>query len=137
MTQAITTAKLAEQLAQMFTIVTKLSDRLDSIAQQQVAAAKVLTPPKKAAAPKPAPKDWSFLPWHLPLEEFIAFREECEADFSVGGNQQTGRALAVVLKKSSGHAEGQLYINWRNSVSADEALAFWKTLGCESIPEGL
>jgi uncharacterized protein YoxC len=76
-------------------------------------------------------------PWRMPLEEFLGWRDGVKADWSDNGNAKTGQRLARALKRSSGHAEGQLYINWCGTVGRPAVKAFWIARGFKEIPEGL
>ena len=76
-------------------------------------------------------------PWRLPLESFKGFEAQTKANWEEGGNAKTGQKLARVLKRSSGHAEGQLYINWCTRVGRPAVKEFWLSKGCSEIPDGL
>lgn len=76
-------------------------------------------------------------PWRMPLEDFIGWRDSVKADWSDNGNARTGQRLARALKRTSGHAEGQLYINWCGKVGRTAVKAFWIARGYREVPEGL
>lgn len=76
-------------------------------------------------------------PWRLPLEQFLSWREGIKQDWTDSGNSRVGQRLARHLKRSSGHAEGQLYIDWCARVGRPSVKAWWISRGFKEIPEGL
>jgi len=76
-------------------------------------------------------------PWRLPLEDFLSWREGIKQDWSDNGNSRVGQRLARNLKRSSGHAEGQLYIDWCGKVGRPAVKAWWISRGFKEVPEGL
>lgn len=76
-------------------------------------------------------------PWRMALEDFITFRDSCKADWNENGNAKVAQRLARALKRTSGHAEGQLYINWCAKVGRAAVKAFWISRGFAEVPEGL
>jgi hypothetical protein len=88
----------------------------------------------ESAAPH---KDVRNEPWRMSLAEFIDYKDDVEADWDDNGNAKVGQRLAKALKRVSGHAEGQLYIDWCKSVGRDKVRAFWIGRGKTEIPDGL
>jgi len=76
-------------------------------------------------------------PWRMKLEDFLGWKSSVKADWEPNGNAKTGQRLAKALSRTSGHAEGQLYINWCAQVGRDAVRAFWISRGKTEIPEGL
>ena len=76
-------------------------------------------------------------PWRLPLEEFVAMKNDIKPDWSDAGNAKTGQRLAKYLRRSSGHTEGELYIRWCGKVGRPAVKAFWLSRGFSEVPEGL
>jgi len=76
-------------------------------------------------------------PWRLPLEEFINWKQGIEQNWEPNGNARVGQRLAKALRRTSGHAEGQLYINWCGKNGRAAVRAFWISRGFDSIPDGL
>ena len=76
-------------------------------------------------------------PWRLPLEQFVGWKTGIEQNWEPGGNSRVGQKLAMCLRRNSGHAEGQLYINWCNKMGRAAVKAFWISRGFSNIPDGL
>jgi hypothetical protein len=87
--------------------------------------------------PTNAPANNRTEPWRLPLEEFVSYREGVKQDWSEGGNARVGKKLAAALKRTSGHAEGQLYMDWCKQVGRAAVKAFWIGRGFDGVPSGL
>lgn len=92
---------------------------------------------KPQGAPKPQENQGQMDPWRMKLEDFVGFRDGCKADWSDNGNARVAQRLSKHLKRTSGHAEGQLYINWCEKVGKPVVKAFWSSMGFSDIPEGL
>lgn len=76
-------------------------------------------------------------PWRMELRSFIEWKANVKQDWTDMGNARIGQRLARALKRSSGHAEGQLYLNWCAKVGKPAVKAFWKSRGHEDVPNGL
>jgi hypothetical protein len=90
----------------------------------------------KPAAPT-QPKQEVLDPWRMRLEDFVGFRDGCKPDWSDAGNARVSQRLAKHLKRTSGHAEGQLYINWCDKVGRAVVKQYWSSMGFSEIPGGL
>jgi hypothetical protein len=93
--------------------------------------------PRHEASPVKAPVETRAEPWRLTLEEFINFKSDCHINWDDNGNAKVAQRLARSLRRSSGHAEGQLYINWAKQNGRASVKAFWISRGFSEIPEGL
>jgi hypothetical protein len=134
---------LEEQIGTINTTIANLSTLMEKVLAMQAnqaQAAKIIEPHKAnktAAAAKPVRNvkiDVDALPWRLELEEYLEFRSTCRPNKL---SRWTGERLEELLGKKSGFAEGQLYRNWRDDASEEEALAVWKSCGFKNIPDGM
>lgn len=92
---------------------------------------------KPAVDHPPIVSDTRTEPWRMPLQDFIAWKSDLKADWAEHGNAKTGQRLAKFLKRTSGHAEGELYLQWCAKVGETTVRTFWRSKGFEAIPEGL
>jgi hypothetical protein len=128
----VTNEKLHEQLSLMFTQFESLIARIAAMEAQQKAASAAIAPKaqrQQQPTSESRPLRITQGPWRLELEAFLEYKEDVECDWSDGANQKVGQALAIACGRGSGHAEGQLYIEWRDSVEPETVLAFWNSVG--------
>jgi len=76
-------------------------------------------------------------PWRLPLEQFVNWKSGIEQNWEPNGNARVAQRLAKALARTSGHAEGQLYINWCDKAGRAAVKTFWHSKGFDEVPEGL
>jgi hypothetical protein len=128
----VTNEKVIEQMTFLFTQFETLIAKINAMEAAQKAAAAAIAP-KAQWGDKPASDSRPLRilegPWRLELNEFLTFKATVDCNWEVGGNAKTGQALAVACGRSSGHAEGELYLQWRGSVEEGTVLAFWESVG--------
>lgn len=76
-------------------------------------------------------------PWRWARRKFLPWKDSVKGDWAEYGNAKTGQRLAKFLQRPSGHAEGELYLQWCAKVGETAVRTFWRSKGFDAIPEGL
>lgn len=76
-------------------------------------------------------------PWRTDKPTFDKMQAETTPNWEINGNARVAQRLAKHLNRTSGHTEGQLYLNWCEQVGVAAVKKFWIGRGFEGTPEGL